>query len=42
VQEVVAKLRELGGADARVESQPVVDEGVVFQLPRLDAAAPRE
>jgi 4-hydroxy-3-methylbut-2-enyl diphosphate reductase len=33
VQEVVARLRELGGADTRVESLPRVDEGVVFQLP---------
>jgi 4-hydroxy-3-methylbut-2-enyl diphosphate reductase len=36
VQEVVARLRALGGPASRVESQPVVDEGVVFQLPRLD------
>jgi 4-hydroxy-3-methylbut-2-enyl diphosphate reductase len=42
VQEVVAKLRALGGAESRVESQPVVDEGVVFQLPRLDAADARK
>jgi 4-hydroxy-3-methylbut-2-enyl diphosphate reductase len=34
VQEVVARLRELGGAGTRVESQPIVDEGVVFQLPK--------
>ena len=40
--EVVATLRALGGAESRVESQPVVDEGVVFQLPRLAAADPRE
>jgi len=38
VQEVVARLRALGGAESRVESQPLVDEGVVFQLPRLDPA----
>jgi 4-hydroxy-3-methylbut-2-enyl diphosphate reductase len=37
VQEVVARLRALGGPASRVESQPRVDEGVVFQLPRLDA-----
>jgi 4-hydroxy-3-methylbut-2-enyl diphosphate reductase len=37
VQEVVARLRVLGGPASRVESQPRVDEGVVFQLPRLDA-----
>ncbi len=42
VQEVVAKLRALAGADGRVESQPVVDEGVVFQLPKLDAAEARK
>jgi 4-hydroxy-3-methylbut-2-enyl diphosphate reductase len=42
VQDVVAKLRELGGPSARVESQPIVDEGVVFQLPRLDAAEARK
>ncbi|MBM4383442.1 MAG: 4-hydroxy-3-methylbut-2-enyl diphosphate reductase [Deltaproteobacteria bacterium] len=42
VQDVVAKLRELGGVHARVESQPIVDEGVVFQLPRLDAAEARK
>ncbi|HEU4427807.1 MAG TPA: 4-hydroxy-3-methylbut-2-enyl diphosphate reductase, partial [Myxococcota bacterium] len=35
VQEVVARLRALGGPDTRVESQPIVDEGVVFQLPKL-------
>ena len=33
VQEVVARLRELGGAGTRVESLPLVDEGVVFQVP---------
>ncbi|MBS1104689.1 MAG: ispH [Deltaproteobacteria bacterium] len=33
VQEVVARLRELGGAETRVESLPLVDEGVVFQVP---------
>jgi 4-hydroxy-3-methylbut-2-enyl diphosphate reductase len=38
VQEVVERLRALGGATSRVESQPIVDEGVVFQLPKLDAA----
>jgi 4-hydroxy-3-methylbut-2-enyl diphosphate reductase len=37
VQDVIAKLRALGGPASRVESQPVVDEGVVFQLPKLDA-----
>jgi 4-hydroxy-3-methylbut-2-enyl diphosphate reductase len=42
VQQVVAKLRALGGADSHVASQPVVDEGVVFQLPRLDAAEARK
>jgi 4-hydroxy-3-methylbut-2-enyl diphosphate reductase len=42
VQEVVARLRALGGAESRVESQPVVDEGVVFQLPKLEPAAARE
>jgi 4-hydroxy-3-methylbut-2-enyl diphosphate reductase len=42
VQEVVAKLRALGGPETRVESQPIVDEGVVFQLPRLAAADARE
>jgi 4-hydroxy-3-methylbut-2-enyl diphosphate reductase len=36
VQQVVARLRALGGPASRVESQPVVDEGVAFQLPRLD------
>jgi 4-hydroxy-3-methylbut-2-enyl diphosphate reductase len=41
VQEVVARLRALGGPESRVESQPVVDEGVVFQLPRLDATEAR-
>jgi 4-hydroxy-3-methylbut-2-en-1-yl diphosphate reductase len=41
VQEVVARLRALGGPESRVESQPVVDEGVVFQLPRLDATEVR-
>jgi 4-hydroxy-3-methylbut-2-enyl diphosphate reductase len=40
VQEVVARLRVLGGPASRVESQPRVDEGVVFQLPRLDAGEP--
>jgi len=33
VQQVVARLRELGGAGTRVDSLPRVDEGVVFQLP---------
>jgi len=41
VQEVVARLRALGGPESRVESQPVVDEGVVFQLPKLDATEAR-
>jgi 4-hydroxy-3-methylbut-2-enyl diphosphate reductase len=42
VQEVVAKLRALGGSESRVESRPIVDEGVVFQLPKLDAAEARK
>jgi len=33
VQQVVARLREIGGAETRVDSLPRVDEGVVFQLP---------
>jgi 4-hydroxy-3-methylbut-2-enyl diphosphate reductase len=33
VDEVVARLRELAGGEAAVESMPAVDEGVVFQLP---------
>jgi 4-hydroxy-3-methylbut-2-enyl diphosphate reductase len=33
VDEVVARLRELAGGSAAVESMPAVDEGVVFQLP---------
>jgi 4-hydroxy-3-methylbut-2-en-1-yl diphosphate reductase len=33
VQDVVARVREIGGADTRVEALPRVDEGVVFQLP---------
>jgi 4-hydroxy-3-methylbut-2-enyl diphosphate reductase len=33
VQEVVARLCELGGAGTVVESLPLVDEGVVFQVP---------
>jgi 4-hydroxy-3-methylbut-2-enyl diphosphate reductase len=33
VQRVVDRLRELAGGNARVETMPVVDEGVVFQLP---------
>jgi 4-hydroxy-3-methylbut-2-enyl diphosphate reductase len=42
VQEVVARLRALGGPESRVESQPVVDEGVVFQLPKLDPSEARK
>jgi 4-hydroxy-3-methylbut-2-en-1-yl diphosphate reductase len=33
VDEVVARLRELAGGTASVDSMPVVDEGIVFQLP---------
>jgi len=33
VQQVVARLRDLGGAGTHVDSLPRVDEGVVFQLP---------
>jgi 4-hydroxy-3-methylbut-2-enyl diphosphate reductase len=33
VQQVVARLREIGGAETRIDSLPRVDEGVVFQLP---------
>jgi hypothetical protein len=33
VQDVITRLRELGGADTIVDSLPPVDEGVVFQLP---------
>ncbi len=33
VQQVVARLRELGGPDASLDSLPRVDEGVAFQLP---------
>ena len=33
VQQVVERLRELGGGDVRVDALPAVDEGVVFQLP---------
>jgi len=33
VQGVVARLVELAGGSARVEAQPEVDEGIVFQLP---------
>jgi len=33
VQEVVARLRALGGAGTEIASLPLVDEGVVFQLP---------
>jgi 4-hydroxy-3-methylbut-2-enyl diphosphate reductase len=33
VQEVVARLRALAGPDTDVTSLPIVDEGVVFQLP---------
>jgi 4-hydroxy-3-methylbut-2-enyl diphosphate reductase len=42
VQEVVAKLRALGGPGCRVDSQPVVDEGVVFQLPKLEPSETRK
>jgi 4-hydroxy-3-methylbut-2-enyl diphosphate reductase len=40
VQEVVARLRELGGPDTVVDARPAVDEGVVFQLPAELRAAP--
>jgi 4-hydroxy-3-methylbut-2-enyl diphosphate reductase len=33
VQQVVARIRELAGPDTEIESAPLVDEGVVFQLP---------
>ena len=33
VQDVVARVRALGGPDCTVDSLPEVDEGVVFQLP---------
>jgi 4-hydroxy-3-methylbut-2-enyl diphosphate reductase len=33
VQEVVARLRALAGPDTEIASLPLVDEGVVFQLP---------
>ncbi len=33
VQDVVARLAQLAGGDARVRSMPEVDEGVVFQVP---------
>ena len=33
VQQVVARLRELAGPDTEITSAPLVDEGVVFQLP---------
>jgi 4-hydroxy-3-methylbut-2-enyl diphosphate reductase len=33
VQEVVERLRALGGPGSRVDAQPRVDEGVVFQIP---------
>jgi 4-hydroxy-3-methylbut-2-enyl diphosphate reductase len=33
VAQVVERLRALAGGEARVESMPVIDEGVVFQLP---------
>jgi 4-hydroxy-3-methylbut-2-enyl diphosphate reductase len=33
VDAVVARLREIAGGAAQVESMPAVDEGVVFQLP---------
>jgi 4-hydroxy-3-methylbut-2-enyl diphosphate reductase len=42
VQEVVDRLRTLAGRDAQVESQPPVDEGVVFQLPKLEAGEARK
>jgi 4-hydroxy-3-methylbut-2-enyl diphosphate reductase len=42
VQEVVARLRALAGDDARIESQPLVDEGVVFQLPKLESGEARK
>jgi 4-hydroxy-3-methylbut-2-enyl diphosphate reductase len=33
VEQVIERLRDLVGDDARVDSMPTVDEGVVFQLP---------
>jgi len=33
VQDVIERLRELGGIDTIVDSLPPVDEGVVFQVP---------
>jgi 4-hydroxy-3-methylbut-2-enyl diphosphate reductase len=33
VEQVVERLRALAGGDAALESMPVIDEGVVFQLP---------
>jgi 4-hydroxy-3-methylbut-2-enyl diphosphate reductase len=33
VQQVVARLHELGGPDTALEALPEVDEGIVFQLP---------
>jgi 4-hydroxy-3-methylbut-2-enyl diphosphate reductase len=33
VEEVVERLRALAGGEARLESMPAIDEGVVFQLP---------
>jgi 4-hydroxy-3-methylbut-2-enyl diphosphate reductase len=33
VQQVVDRLRELAGPDTEIASPPLVDEGVVFQLP---------
>jgi 4-hydroxy-3-methylbut-2-enyl diphosphate reductase len=33
VEQVVERLRRLTGDNARVDSMPILDEGVVFQLP---------
>ena len=33
VDQVVARLRAIGGAETTLESMPTIDEGVVFQLP---------
>jgi 4-hydroxy-3-methylbut-2-enyl diphosphate reductase len=33
VEDVVARVREIGGPDTQVDALPRVDEGVVFQLP---------
>jgi 4-hydroxy-3-methylbut-2-enyl diphosphate reductase len=33
VEQVVARLHELGGPGTRLEALPEVDEGIVFQLP---------